>query len=280
MPRYYLPIIPLWLFFTGVFNHASPTEGLQPGTFGKINPSYFLGSTDGSLIGNILSANAGQAAFSTVYFLYNGVITIMFIAKEWGDFSLHAKGLRVSSNSKGSQRSSYFLSLPYRYAAPLILLTGIMHWSLSEALFVVNVQAYAYNDDYSQRVRQPSLDIDTLGYSPGAVLLVISILLVMFVIQLVLGAKPLVGGVPLVGTNSFMISSVCRPLEEGAAFSPLKLVVGETINACYFRTASGDTSWKPEFIGNLGFEEDSSKSLTNEFREGIRSLGLEGALQY
>ena len=277
-----MPIIPLLLLLTGVLNDASPGVGLQPGTFGKINASYFLGSTDGSLIGNILKANAGQAAFSAVYFLYNGVITIMFMAKEWGDFSLHAKGLRVSYNPKGRQRSSYFLSLPYRYAAPLILLTGIMHWALSEALFVVNVQAYAYNDDYSQRVRQPNLDVDTVGYSPGALLLVISVLLFMFVLQLILGAKPLVDGVPLVGTNSIMMSSVCRPLEDGAAFSPLKLVVdgaGETITACHFRTASGDTSWKPDFIGKLEFEEDSNKPLADEFRESIGALGLEAASQ-
>jgi len=241
--RYYLPIIPLILLFAGAF--VPPGTNIELGTFGKINPLYFLGSTEGSLINNVLTANAGQAGFAVVYFLYNGVVTTMFMAKEWSDFSVHAKGLRVSSKPQGCQRSTYFLSLPYRYAAPLLLMSGFMHWALSEAIFVVNVQAYAFNDEYSQRTRMPDLDVDTIGYSPSAVLLVMFILVFMFVVQLTMGARALDPKVPFVGANSILISSACRPLEDGAAFSRLKLVVdrcGEGTDGCHFTTEFGAIS--------------------------------------
>jgi hypothetical protein len=66
----------------------------------------------------------------------------------------HRKGLRVSENPRGAQRSTYFLQLPYRYAIPLLIVSSAMHWMVSQSLFLVTVLRYQpggtplYFDDF------------------------------------------------------------------------------------------------------------------------------------
>ena len=73
----------------------------------------------------------------------NGLITAIFLTAECNGFAVVRKGLRVS-DPKGSQRSTYYLQLPFRYAVPFSALSGVLHWLLSQTLHQFQVEAYDY----------------------------------------------------------------------------------------------------------------------------------------
>jgi hypothetical protein len=51
------------------------------------------------------------------------------------------KTLRVSA-PVGIQRSSYFVSMPLRYGIPLMATMSLLHWLVSQSLFVVATVSY------------------------------------------------------------------------------------------------------------------------------------------
>ena len=85
-------------------------------------------------------ANLPQALLSLFYFTINRICTSMCFSKEWNSFSSHRKGLRVTSPT-AKQRSTHFLQLPYRWAVPLTVTSGFLHWLLSQSLFLVRREA-------------------------------------------------------------------------------------------------------------------------------------------
>jgi hypothetical protein len=76
----------------------------------------------------VLLANLPQLVLSSIYLAFNRVLTTFILSKEVNEFSIRSKGLRVSSVPQGAQRSEYFLELPYRFALPFMLFSGILHW--------------------------------------------------------------------------------------------------------------------------------------------------------
>jgi hypothetical protein len=68
-----------------------------------------------------MMANTPQVVYSILYFAFNGALTAMAQADEWSQYAVHRKGLRVSTATKTEQRSTYFLSLPYRYSIPQLV---------------------------------------------------------------------------------------------------------------------------------------------------------------
>jgi len=63
----------------------------------------------------VLIANSPQVLLSVLYLNYNGLFSCVVANDEWSRFAHSRKPLRVTSPA-GQQRSTYFLSLPYRYA--------------------------------------------------------------------------------------------------------------------------------------------------------------------
>ena len=88
-----------------------------------------------ALIKNVLVANLPQLTLSLIYYNINAIITCMALAAEWSDFGKERKGLRVSTPPRGSQRNTYSLQLPYRFAVPLIVVSGILHLLASQSIF-------------------------------------------------------------------------------------------------------------------------------------------------
>jgi hypothetical protein len=88
-----------------------------------------------SLIELTLLANTPQIILSVCYLAYNGLITRMVAEFEWASFGTEYKPLRVSVK-KGLQKSSYRLQLPYRWSIPLILVSLLLHWLYSNAIYV------------------------------------------------------------------------------------------------------------------------------------------------
>ena len=55
--------------------------------------------------------------------------------------AMSEKLLRVSE-PRGAQRSTYYLSLPYRYIVPLLLSSAVLHWLVLQSSYYVRVISY------------------------------------------------------------------------------------------------------------------------------------------
>lgn len=56
-------------------------------------------------------------------------------------YYLRKKPLRVTA-PQGQQRSTYYLHLPYRYSVPLIVTSALLHWLVSQSIFLVRIDEY------------------------------------------------------------------------------------------------------------------------------------------
>ncbi|XHG03465.1 hypothetical protein AWENTII_006769 [Aspergillus wentii] len=151
-----------------------------------------------------LIVNTPQTIFSLIYFTINAMFSIMVLSAEWNDYALHRKGLRVSTAPKGSQRDTYFLSLPYRYALPLLVLSTLLHWLISQSLFLVNVEMYD-----ATLTRDPQFDIISCGYSPPAIVICLSVSGVLIAYLVGMGCRRFKSGMPIAGSCSAAISATC-----------------------------------------------------------------------
>jgi hypothetical protein len=134
--------------------------------------------TTGTLV-NALLANVPQLVLSISYLFFNSLCTAMATTQEWNSFATSRKGLRVSQPS-GSQRSTYFLQLPYKYSIPLTITSGVMHWLLSQSFFLVR-------QDYRNRdgSLQSDLSRSACGMSPLSLLVLLAVFCTLFLIVIV-----------------------------------------------------------------------------------------------
>ncbi|KAJ5415398.1 hypothetical protein N7465_004093 [Penicillium sp. CMV-2018d] len=155
---------------------------------------------------NVFIANIPQLIFSFLYFAFNSLLTTMALAAEWSGYAIHRKGLRVSNNAQLSQRSQYFLSIPYRYSMPLLAASATLHWLISQSLFMVGIEAFD-----RKVLRDVNRDLTTCGYSPIAIVGAVAVAAFMFFCLVGLSAKPFKTGMPVAGSCSLAISAACHP---------------------------------------------------------------------
>ena len=170
-----------------------------------------------SLPGNILIVNTPQLMISFLYVLYNNILTRQLVTDEWIRFQQPdgKKPLRVSSPI-GMQRSSYFLTLPLKYSAPLMVATILLHWLVSQSYFIVWSSGFGPG---ASGERLPLYDKMNRGYSPLAVILAVSLGATLIAVLLINSAIRRYKDVPLsyikMGTSSIAISAACqRPKED------------------------------------------------------------------
>lgn len=138
----------------------------------------------------------------------------MWLASEYSDYASERKTLRVS-NAKAEQRSTYFLQLPYRIALPLMLLSGLLHWLLSQSIFL----AVVVNYDAIGHLVSP-VAIASCGFSPLAMIFTASVAMAILLGTLAVGwcRKFPSSGIPLAGSCSLAISAAChRPAWDSEA---------------------------------------------------------------
>jgi hypothetical protein len=167
------------------------------------------------LIPNAMIANSPQLVLSWVYFSYNGLLTLLAMAREWESYALHQKGLRVSGAPQGKQRSTYFLQLPYRLAIPFMIVSALLHWLVSQSLFLVSVQSYSYTTDqgWTLQLNHPSTRV-SIGYSLLPMVTGVATGSFLLVSVIVAGCMRFRTGMPVVGCCSAAMSAACQPLEE------------------------------------------------------------------
>ena len=157
-------------------------------------------------------ANSWQLEISGIYLLYNNLLTSLCVGEEWSHFGIERKCLRVSS-PKGIQRSSYFLSLPFRYGIPLAIAVGLLHWLVSQSVFLVTAAAFLPDG-----TRDYSAGSYRVGYSSLGIVFSLMVGVILIAALLGLGCRRVMFKLPMVGTNSAAISAAShRPIEDDDA---------------------------------------------------------------
>jgi hypothetical protein len=63
------------------------------------------------------------------------VYTSVVSADEFSRFSSHQKAL-MTTNPRGEQRPTYWLSLSWTYGLPIALSSAVLHWLISQSIFI------------------------------------------------------------------------------------------------------------------------------------------------
>lgn len=189
---------------------------------GTVNPDNTTDLGTNSLTANILLANAMQLIVSFVYIFYNNVFTCMLLGHEYNQFAVKRKPLRVS-RPKGQQRSTYFLSLPYRYSIPLMTSIGALHWLIARSIFLVSIM------EYDNTGKEKDSSSNTCGYSSMSIVFALIVGGIMIVALVVNGCRRLDPGMPVASSCSVAISAACHlPIgQEDAALRPIMYGVVE-----------------------------------------------------
>ena len=118
-----------------------------------------------ALYSNIFFTNLWQIIISLLYVTFNALFSYIRVSEEWAGYQKTRKSLRVSF-PEGIQRSSHFISMPYRYGVPLIISMALLHWMVSQSVFVVRVISH-----YSDGSLDAGSTITAAGYSPLGIIL-------------------------------------------------------------------------------------------------------------
>lgn len=134
---------------TANLEKASQVEATRLTSRPRISTGAF-GSSDDNIAVNIflspptytillIAANSPQIILSMCYFSFNAFFTRTQTESEWSSYSLSYKPLRVTI-PRGEQTSTYRLQLPYKYSLPLLAISVLLHWILSNAIFLFVVE--------------------------------------------------------------------------------------------------------------------------------------------
>lgn len=172
----------------------------------------YISSGSKGIVANAAVANSPHLILSFIYFQWNALFTSMAMGREWNDYSQRRAALRVSDNPRGEQRSRYFLQLPYRFSIPMILVSILLHWLLSQAVFIVAIEKVQL--DYTPPAM--SWGVVACGYSPAAVMTILAVSLVIPGSICIFGWRRYPGPMPVVGSCSLAIAAACHhPDGEG-----------------------------------------------------------------
>jgi hypothetical protein len=177
-------------------------------------------SKEFDLLEKLLAANGYQLLVSFLYIFYNNILTRQLVADEWTRFlrPRDKKSLRVSA-PVGMQQSSYILSLPMTYSVPLMISFILLHYLISQSIFLVQADAFGPGPE---TYRIPTYDRSDVGFSALGIIFSIS-LGILKVAALLINAirrqyRDVPIGFPAMGTSSLAISAACqRPKDDNEA---------------------------------------------------------------
>ncbi|KAJ5493638.1 hypothetical protein N7463_009725 [Penicillium fimorum] len=190
----------------------------------------FVAALEGAswtMLSAVVVANTPQLIITICYYCYNGVLTSILAASEYSSYGVKRKPLRVTWPIKGSQqRSTYWLSIPYQYTAPILVLYMALHWLVSQSIFYLVLVPYVRDE------RINSDTISSLSYSSTPILLSILVGALMMLILFTLAFRKFDSVIPLASSSSAAISAACHPpKDESLDTAALGLVKwGQTIS--------------------------------------------------
>ncbi|KAJ4393426.1 hypothetical protein N0V93_002636 [Gnomoniopsis smithogilvyi] len=201
-----------------IFTSAYGGDSLT-GSFGSsdnnISVDIFLSPPSYTVM--LLAANSPQIILSFCYFSFNAFFTRTQNESEWSSYSLVYKPLRVSVPAKGSsQTSTYRLQLPYRYSLPLLGMSIMLHWILSNAIFFYVVEGGFWTSstqtiDFSPSDLGVSEDAYmALGVSGKALLTMLIVSTVLCFLPIIFSHRKVPGSIVSGGSSSLVLSSACH----------------------------------------------------------------------
>jgi hypothetical protein len=169
----------------------------------------FSNALDGSKAAGLsILVNAPQLLLSSFYLAGNRLCTRWAATQEYNQFGIQPKPLRVSK-PQGKQRGTYFLQLPFRWAIPLMIVSGTMHWLLSQALFLDRRDRLDPDGNWDR-----PHSIAACGVSGSASLMFFVFFFTSHIILVTIAASQYVERVPYTGSYSWAISAACHPPAE------------------------------------------------------------------
>jgi hypothetical protein len=208
--------------------------GVWAGAQRARDPKMERPPTTGKILENVALANLPQLALSIAYYIWNAHLTTMVAAQEYdlyaapgdtetsseegqGDVASSSKAkrkpplsLRVTYPKEGSrQRSTRFLTLPFRYFIPNALLWVALHWLASQAIFFARVDAL----DHWLEITPVS--ISHVGYSVLGIICFLAVATLTVLYALYVGLRKLENRMPLAATCSAALSAACHPRDGG-----------------------------------------------------------------
>jgi hypothetical protein len=156
------------------------------------------------LLRNVLLANLPQLLISTMYLGYNQAYTCMAFASEYSKYFDSQVPLRVT-RPQGQQRSSYFLTLPFRYIIPMMVLSTTLHFILSQGFFLIAVDVFDLRGNFDAEST-----ILTVGFSIAALVVLVALCGAVVLVAFLAGFRTFPQGIPLVGSCSAAISAACH----------------------------------------------------------------------
>lgn len=148
------------------------------------------------------------------------MFTCMLLAEEWSAYGFKRNFLRVTT-PREQQRSTYRLQLPYRYGIPLLMASSVLHWLVSQSIFLARVNVVD-----SQNLEVVDAGLSTCGYSPIAIIFAIILGSVIVLVGIANGLRKARVGMPLVGSCSAAISAACHPPKEDVDASLKRVMWG------------------------------------------------------
>ncbi|KAI1180992.1 hypothetical protein F4777DRAFT_585357 [Nemania sp. FL0916] len=185
------------------------------GSFGPSGQNLVVSLGQPGYLGALLIANAPHILLSLCYFQYNALCTRLCTEMEWNSYGSSYKALRVS-HPTGQQTSSYRLQVPYRYGVSLLIGSALLHWLLSNAIFIfISEGGYWLGTRPLIGVAsQLGLSEDTsmvaLGYSPIAILTLLIVALVVISLPAIFGCYKLKNIMVRGCSSSLVISAACH----------------------------------------------------------------------
>ena len=138
---------------------------------------------------------------------------MMLANREWASYVHKRAALRVTVPAS-TQRSTYFLSLPYKFSLPLIVASILLHWFVSQTLFIAPIAIYkngVLEPTSRDWLHHAGGSVTGIGFSDSA--LIAAIVMGCFLVVVCLafaGICKYPTGMPLRGTNSAVISAACH----------------------------------------------------------------------
>lgn len=211
-------IATLYLLITGPTSYyddgTSTLSAITSNGIGRLNVNKTVDLGSETILGNVIVANSPQLLVSLLYRLYNDLVTRIHLAAQWSSYGHARKPLRVLNAQKdqltaNEQRSYYILSLPLRISIPLLVLMMILHWLISQSIFLGNIV-----NDYTSggTIRKDGgYPVMGLGWSPLALILCLILGgLMAFGLWAYAWIFKFGAGIPFVRSSSAAISAACH----------------------------------------------------------------------
>lgn len=225
----FLVIIVLFSYTMSVLGRRGNVQSIWKMWIGTVLPETLISgwsvatSRNAAIVETVLIANLPQLLLTFLYFVLNSLFTSMSLATEWSHYGQHRRGLRVSQRRSQDQRSTYFLQLPYRLSIPLLCLSVLLHWMVSQTIFFVQIKG---KDAVGKSVKLDNTsndpDVITCGYSPLGMVITLVILVALMGFAIALGLRQLAPGIPMAGSCSMAIAAACHVPEGTSELLPVK----------------------------------------------------------